>query len=416
MRSLMILLLKLTGALLLLALIAAVAVFLSEPLYWKRLFTLPRGDAHKAVEWYTPTDPVAGRERAVPSAAPGDSRLPPATVAELEAYGTETDSVGLLVYQGGEIVYEKYWPGYARDTRVETASMHKTVLGLAIGAAIADGKIGSVDERIGRHLPEWSSDPRGEITVGQLLQQASGLEVQPFSLNPFGTSMRVYFGTDLTRTVLGIPLAEQPGTRFEYTNINAQVLGLVLERATGRRYAEYLGERVWSRIGAPEATVWLDRTGGLARTYCCLLTTTRAWLQVGRVLLGRGQVDGERIVPEAWIDAMLTPSATNPNYGYQVWLGLPPGNERPYNSFSKAVARHSAPFAAEDVAFLDGWGGQRAYVVPSHELVIVRVGRPQLDWDDARLVNAVLAGLNEAAPTGPAELSSVAPDAPPAGE
>jgi CubicO group peptidase (beta-lactamase class C family) len=337
-------------------------------------------------------------------------------LAAIEAYGTQTDTMGLLVYQAGEIVFEKYWPGYARDTRVETASMHKTVLGLAIGAAIADGKIDSVDERVGRHLPEWSGDPRGAITVKQLLQQASGLEVQPFSLNPFGTSMRVYFGTDLTRTVLGIPLADSPGSRFEYTNINAQILGLVLERATGRRYADYLGERIWSRIGAPEASVWLDRTGGLARTYCCLLTTTRGWLQVGRVLLGRGEVDGERVVPDAWVDAMLTPSAANPNYGYQVWLGLPAGNERPYNSLSKAVARHSAPFAAEDVAFLDGWGGQRAYVVPSRELVIVRLGRPQLDWDDARLVNTVLAGLGEATPTGAAELSSAAPDAPAAGE
>lgn len=415
MRSLM-LLLKLIGALLVLALVAAAAVFYSEPLYWKRLFTLPRGDAHKAVEWYTPTDPVAGVERTVRSAAPGDERLAPTAIAAIEAYGTETDSIGLLVYQGGAVVYEKYWPGYARDTRVETASMHKTVLGLAIGAAIADGRIGSVDDRIGRYLPEWSADPRGDITVEQLLQQASGLAVQPFSLNPFGTSMRVYFGTDLARTVLGIPLADSPGSRFEYTNINAQILGLVLERATGRRYADYLGERIWSRIGAPAASVWLDRPGGLARTYCCLLTTTRGWLQVGRVLLGRGEVDGERIVPEAWVDAMLTPSATNPNYGYQVWLGLPPGNERRYNSLSKAVARHSAPFAAADVAFLDGWGGQRTYVVPSRELVIVRLGRPQPDWDDARLVNAVVAGLQEPTSAAPAELSPEVPDARRAGE
>lgn len=412
----MLLLLKLTGALIVLALLAGAAAFASDPLYWKRLFTLPRGDAHKAVEWYTPTDRVAGRERTVRSVAPGDERLAPTAIAAIEAYGTETDSIGLLVYQGGQVVYEKYWPGYARDTRVEAASMHKTVLALAIGAAIADGSIGSVDDRIGRYLPEWSADPRGDITVEQLLQQASGLEVQPFSLNPFGTSMRVYFGTDLAGTVLGIPLADRPGARFEYTNVNAQILGLVLERATGRRYADYLGERIWSRIGAPEASVWLDRPGGLARTYCGLLTTTRGWLQVGRVLLGRGEVDGERIVPEAWVDAMLTPSATSPHYGYQIWLGLPPGKERRYNSLSKAVARHSAPFAVEDVAFLDGWGGQRTYVVPSRDLVIVRLGRPQPDWDDARLVNVVVAGLQEAATVAPVPLSPAAPDARRAGE
>jgi CubicO group peptidase (beta-lactamase class C family) len=137
----------------------------------------------------------------------------------------------------------------------------------------------------------------------------------------------------------------------------------------------------------------------MARTFCCLQTTARGWLQVGRLILSRGRApDGEPVVPEQWVIDATTPAATNPNYGYQLWLGSPAGKERRYSRTSVAVAKHSEPFLAPDVVFLDGWGGQRVYVVPSHELVIVRTGRPQTEWDDARLVNVILRGLGHDAP------------------
>ncbi len=197
----MILLLKLTGALLVVVLVAVAAAFYSEPLYWKRLFTLPRGDAHKAVEWYSPTDPVAGRERTVPSAAPGHARLSPAAVAAIEAYGTETDSIGLLVYQGTDIVYEKYWPGYARDTRVEAASMHKTVLGLAVGAAIADGS-DPLGRRTNRALPvgvvRGSTGRHHRRAVAAAGERPRSAALQPQSLRDFDACVLRY-GSDAHR-------------------------------------------------------------------------------------------------------------------------------------------------------------------------------------------------------------------------
>jgi len=101
-------------------------------------------------------------------------------------------------------------------------------------------------------------------------------------------------------------------------------------------------------------------------------------------------LDGQQVVPAAWIEAMLRPSAGNANYGYQTWLGTEYVEQRAYNRTVSVTAYHSEPFVADDIVFLDGFGGQRVYVVPSQRLVIVRTGMPQLDWDDARLPNLVL--------------------------
>jgi CubicO group peptidase (beta-lactamase class C family) len=105
-----------------------------------------------------------------------------------------------------------------------------------------------------------------------------------------------------------------------------------------------------------------------------------------------GLYEGRQVVSADWIRQMTTPSRTNPNYGFQVWLGSPKSGRRIYNRTTPAGVTHSAPYSAEDVIFFDGGGGHRVYIVPSRNLVIVRTGsvnRP--DWDDAVLPNAVLA-------------------------
>jgi CubicO group peptidase (beta-lactamase class C family) len=133
----------------------------------------------------------------------------------------------------------------------------------------------------------------------------------------------------------------------------------------------------------------------MARTFCCLYTTARSWLRVGRLIMDGGRVDGEQLVPESWIRAMTTPAPTNPNYGLQIWLGSPPGKERRYNDRT-VKALHSESFARDDMIYIDGFGGQRVYIVPSEQLIIVRTGEALLDFDDAIIPNAILRGLRPA--------------------
>jgi len=109
--------------------------------------------------------------------------------------------------------------------------------------------------------------------------------------------------------------------------------------------------------------------------------------------LDHGRVGERQLVPEQWMKDIITPSARNPNYGYLTWLGTTWEKERSYNRKSAAAAFHSEPFAAPDVIYFDGFGGQRVYIVPSKQLVIVTTGPLRQEWDDALLPNLIIRGM-----------------------
>jgi CubicO group peptidase (beta-lactamase class C family) len=217
--------------------------------------------------------------------------------------------------------------------------------------------------------------------------------VPPFSTAPTAPGTAMMFGEDIAKVVLDLPAETAPGREFAYANGNAQLAGMVLERATGMRYADWLSRTLWRPIGAGDAAVWLDRPGGHPHFFCCLQATARDWLRVGELIRERGRAGGRQVVPAGWIGDMATPSATNPNYGLQLWLGSPHVPARRYNKTSPLVVPAKAPFAAADVLFLDGAGGQRVYVVRSAGLTVVRIGKPTVTWDDSQMINDLLRGL-----------------------
>jgi CubicO group peptidase (beta-lactamase class C family) len=374
--------------------LAVLGFYAADPAVMRRMFTGPGMGIVDQTQRNQPQEAVGGYELDFVSAPP--DTIDPTAIAKVEQYATATNSVALLIYHRGALRYEKYWPGYDRDFRTDPFSAHKTVMALLYGAALQDGVIKSVDEPAANYLPEWQKDARKDITIKDLLQMSSGLEIVQFGT---WTSSKLTLGSDITATALSIPAERPHGSEFQYINANSQVLGTILQRASGKRYAEYLSNRLWSRIGAPTSYVWLDRKQGMPRTFCCIYTTARGWMHVGLLLKNRGRVGEDQVVPESWIAEMTTPAATNPNYGYQIWLGSPPGKERRYND-KTVKAYHSEPYVTDDIFFIDGFGGQRVYVVPSEDLIIVRTGRAVADmkvlennWDDALLPNTVLRGL-----------------------
>jgi CubicO group peptidase (beta-lactamase class C family) len=318
-----------------------------------------------------------------------ESIFDPDLFAEAVEYADVSNSVALLVQQGGVIRYERYWPGYGPDTRTNPNSMHKPVLALLVGAAIADGYIDSLDAKAAKWLTEWQDDPRRDITIRQLLQMSSGLEIPVF-----GTwkSARILFGSDLVAGVMDLQAEKPAGSEFQYSNANSQLLALIIERATQEPYAQYLARRFWQPLGAQDAFLWLAREGGMPRGFCCLFASARDWLRGGELILGEGERAGERIVPADYVSQMLTPSTLNPNFGFQIWLGSPASEARKYNDFT-VTAYHSAPFVVSDVIYIDGFGGQRVYIIPSQQLIIVRTGVSRTDWDDTILVNATSRAL-----------------------
>jgi CubicO group peptidase (beta-lactamase class C family) len=335
---------------------------------------------------YTPAETVKGAPRKLPIAT--RSGIAPSAILDGQAYVESHNAFAFLVLRDGKLVHEWYALGMNADNRFSPASMAKSVMALSFGAA----KI-PLDAPVSRWLTEWKDDPRGAITVRQLLTMSSGLEVPPFSPDPAGKSAQLTFGPDITATALSFKAVAPPGSAFAYGNANSQLAGVILQRATGVRYADWLSRTVWQPIGASDATVWLDREGGMARTMCCLQATARDWARVGQLILDRGRVGKKQVIPAGWIAEMIKPSATNPNYGLQIWRGSPHNPRRTYSAGSALFVPAAKPFARRDVVYFDGAIGQRVYVVPSERLVIVRIGKVAPGWDDSELPNRILAGI-----------------------
>ena len=251
------------------------------------------------------TERVAGHfTTELPRRAAAERHLSAASIDAALGWAERMQSLSLLVWQDGALELEKYWQGRGPDDVSETYSMAKSMLGIAVGRAIADGAIGSVDDAAAQYLAEWRGTRKEAITIRQLLQMSSGLHHERFDYSfrqsPAATGLRTFLGDDLERRALDdYPMEQVPGAVFNYNSINTQVLLAVLERATGRRYADFVSSRLWQPLGAKDAVLWLDRPGGTPRAFSYFVARPRDWLRVGGMLGGQGGFEGSWILPPA---------------------------------------------------------------------------------------------------------------------
>ncbi len=349
------------------------------------------------IERLNPQETVRGAQQArlITRAKETERTIKQESLQAAVRFAEDSNSTSLIVYHDGKIQLEKYWHG-ANDRRpVYSFSMHKGVVALLIGIAIADGDIGSLDDPIAKYLTEWANDSRAQITIRHALQMNSGLEPMSFPNNPFSKHVKRQIGTNLAAIALSFRLQDEPGTVFRYNGVNPTLLVMVLEQATGKRYANYLSEKFWQPLGNHDAAVWLDREGGLARGATSLFAVPMDWIRIGEMLLNNGRTANRQIVPNDWIQQMKTPSTTNPRYGLLTWIGIDYAEERTLDAFKGFAAISEKPFVAKDVFYFDGLGGQRVYVIPSRKLIIVRTGVLAREWQDTQLPNILLAGVLE---------------------
>lgn len=367
------------------AAVACLLIVARQPEYWKRYVgSLLHGGTDLPLSFYEPRELVEGGNMPpAPRVAPAVESLDAAALQAAADYAAGFDSHALIVTRHGHIVFERYWHGTDFNTVEDSQSFVRTLTALLTGIAIGDRRIAWPDEPIGYILPEWSHDPRGTITVRNLLQMSSGLQPAGGSINPWGTGARERFGPDIAGLHLRQSLTGRPGESWADQPADAQLLALVIERATRQRFAQYLSVALWRKLGAADAWLWLDRSGGTAHADCCLLARQGDWVRVGELLAHNGRYQGDEIVAPGWVGNMLAPSKGNPRYG----------------SFLKVTAGQGAEgFAAPDVFMVEGTG-QRMWLVPSMSLVILRTG-PALraGWDDSRIPNLIIRGARDYVP------------------
>lgn len=389
------------AALLLAAMATAPVAAQDDPQFERRWQSLAAGGYEPLtipVDWYDPVADVEGAQRPTAMTDPARAGLSPTALAAASAWAEAQNSTALLVARGGKLAFEKYWQGTGRDTRFNPQSMSKTVLAMMVGIAIDKQVIASVDDSIGRYVTEWQGEPRGEITLRQMLWMSSGLEQGDdgygYQVTPENPIVRHSLGSDYKRLLLSLDPVGAPGETFDYNNQVNQLLGLALERASGDDYEQLLSRWLWQPLGLADAAMPLDREGGMVMTSCCILSRPADWLRLGELFITGGRHDGAQIVPEEWIAQMLEPSPAYSGYGYQVWVhDQQVGGERPPRV--PLVPWQSEPFAAPQVVIFHGHGGQRVYVMPDKALVIVRAARDWPEaWDDAVLPNVVWRGAS----------------------
>jgi len=296
----------------------------------------------------------------------------------------------VVIMRGGRIVAERYAEGYGPETRFLGWSMSKTVTGILIGMLVADGKL-RLDES--PPIPHWQrpGDPRGEITLRQLLQMRSGLRhVERAKPEYEGDTVRLLFleGRDnMAAWAEAQPLEAEAGQVFDYSTATSIILADIATRTLTRNtdprtrqavMGAFLRDRLFAPLGLSSMVAEFDAAGTMIGG-SMIHATARDWARFGDFLRNGGSVRGAQIVPRRWIEFMARPSPRAPDYGAHLWLNRKSGADREILFPGKA---RSSVFAAV------GHGGQYVIVSPADRLTLVRLGHTR---DEARpaLVSAL---------------------------
>lgn len=272
----------------------------------------------------------------------------------------DLNTVGVVVIQNGSLLYEKYWDGYSDSSLSNSFSMAKSITSLLIGTAIKEGKIKSVDEPAGNYLPEFTKGLAAKLTIKHLLTMSSGSNWDESYANPLSVTTESYYGSDLYKTATGVKIVKEPGTFHSYKSGDTELLGLILEKATGKSLSRYASEKLWQPLGAEQPALWsTDAKGGNEKAFCCFNSNARDFARLGQLMLDSGRWKGNSIIDSAYFVQSVTPcnipdEVNQPAnyYGYQWWL-------RPNY---------------KDVFYARGILGQYIIVIPSKKMVIVRLG------------------------------------------
>jgi CubicO group peptidase (beta-lactamase class C family) len=353
---------------------------------------LPRYDPLEAV-------PGARRPLDLPVAAPERAGIRAEAIAAARAYAAANNSAAFLVWRRGRLVEESYFGATTRDTPIVSKSLAKPLTAIVVGRALALGRIASLDQSVADFIPEWRGTPRAAMRVRHLLDMRSGLLAQSFNLDPGNIWSRAYLHPVHERIMVEeYPLTDPPGSIYEYSNVTSELVALVIEAATGRRYAEFVGTEVLKPIGAAGGEVWVNRPGGLAHAGCCMLLPARTWLKLAILVEQDGVWNGRRLLPQGYVREMSTGTAQNPWYGLGLYVAGPFTERRGFANPARPAPKvlHSEPYLAADLVMFDGNSNQVAWIVPSEDLVILRVGDqpPRTpEWDNTAIPNTILRGI-----------------------
>jgi CubicO group peptidase (beta-lactamase class C family) len=365
--------LTILSAIVLLLVSLGIGVFTADLPFWRRALQLPLG----ADAIYLPVATVGGPSPtadagAVPvglEARAAGPALDELTIEEGAGRARAMGSRALLVMHRDELVAERYFVADDARTLLPATVIARPVAAMAVGLALADGRLRSLDSPVSTWLHEWEGEARGRITLRQLLEETSGLETggeirgllrhapleHTASLPRFATArgVRMLLGNDYESSALGFRLDHEPGGFHNVSPANLQLAAVIVERATGRPYEHLVDARLWRAVGAGHAQLQLDRRAGMPAAHCCWRATARDMLRVAALLANDGKHGERQVLPPGWVSEMARPSRVSAGTGLQVNL---------------------LRIEGEDALEVADGDGSAFWVIPARQLAILNVG------------------------------------------
>jgi CubicO group peptidase (beta-lactamase class C family) len=301
-------------------------------------------------------------------------------IEDWPAYLAENQTTAFIVIRDDRILYEAYFNGFEADSIYTSYSVAKSFDSALVGIAIGEGAIQSVMDPITDYLPELlDRDPRfGEITLQDLLRMSSGIKYDDADW-PWGDAALTNYYSDLRYLALNRTwIAADPGGDWLYNNYHPLLVGLILERSTGMPVTEYMAEKLWGPLGmAYDGTYSVDSLQtNFAKMESGVNARAMDYARFGWLFLNQGQREDESIIPRDWVLESTAPSPDVTESGYypEMW----PYDFMYYQYFWWG---YQHPDGQYDFA-AQGNLGQYIYVVPSKNMVIVRMG---MDYGDPAL-------------------------------
>ena len=302
----------------------------------------------------------------------------------LDAAFTEPDPESLkktravVVIHNGQLIAEKYADGFGPEVPQISWSMAKSFTSALVGLLVKEGKL-DIYERA--PVAEWDDpeDPRHKITLDHLLRMSSGLKWSEIYALPSSATNMLFKDASMAATAAAVPAAYEPDEEWNYSSGTSNIISRIVQEAVDGDYWSYPQTALFHKIGISSA-VWEPDAYGTFVGSSYLWMTPRDYARFGLLYLQDGVWNGERILPEGWVEYSSTPTPAAPNgiYGAQFWRNGSPG------SFEDVP---------EDAYFANGYQGQSIVIVPSKNLVVVRVGYSvNEDFD----FNALISGVIEA--------------------
>ncbi len=272
---------------------------------------------------------------------------------------------------------EKYAKGFNKKTRILGWSMTKSITCSLIGILSKEGKLNVNDPA---PIKEWANDSRKKIRLTDLLHQSSGLQWDENYSDISDVTVMLYHKANMAKFVIKKPAIYPPDSVWYYSSGNTNVVSEIIRRTIGnnQKYWNFPRKVLFNKIGMRSAVLETDASGNFVGSSYCF-ATPRDWARFGLLYLQNGTWQGKQILPKGWVKYVTTPARKSHNqYGAQFWL----------NKGTHEVKGYPG------IYYCDGFHGQRVFVIPSKDLVIVRMGlnsKGQFDFD--KFVTSILAAF-----------------------